>query len=93
MEILFGLANGLWWARHRAKKKRDRVIIPVVFDGGYAYWLAEGALVRSRSRGMTPDFAKTSRVELDGDVPPAKALEMLGALEQAERIGNEGAVT
>lgn len=89
MEIRFGLAIGLWWAHHRSKKKRDRVIIPVVFDEGYAYWLADGRLVKSRARGMNPDLKKTSRVYIGGDLPPARAIEILEALEEVERAGNE----
>jgi hypothetical protein len=93
MELLIGLAIGLWWAHHRSKKKqRALVIIPVVFEGGFAYWLADGTLARSPAKGMNADLARTRRVDCGGDLPSARAVEIFEALEDAERVGSGNAL-
>ena len=91
MEILIGILIGLWWAHHALKKKAtpttsEFIQLNVVQQGSYTYWLAEGRLVRSRTRRGRVDFASTELVDplhcrgLD----PVEALDILTSLEEAD---------
>ena len=93
MEILIGVLIGLWWAHHALQKKEpltaiDFIQLNVVQQGSYTYWLADGRLVRSRTRRGRVDFASTALVDplhcrgLD----PVEALEILTSLEDADAV-------
>ena len=91
MEILIGISIRLWWAHYSLKTKAtpatsEYIQLNVVQQGRHTYWLAEGRLVRSRTRRGRVDFASTQLVDplhcrgLD----PVEALDILTPLEEAD---------
>lgn len=100
MELLLVVAVAVLWSKWRAAVRRasaietafasrgPRVIEGIVMAtaGGYAYWFAGGRLVRAP---WVDGYADLDRLEPADplecdDLPPALAVEVMDALEQAE---------
>ena len=93
--LLVGIAIVSWWMWTRVRRDlaavrvdQRRPVTPgllICHQGPWGYWLMEERLMRAPVRGGIADWSRAMEVDpLEIDLPPARLLEIMDALEDAQ---------